>query len=460
MNLEKAQKVYKSIFVISCIIFLGCYISLIFNENVWTDEAYTIRLIRKNTLTQIIAGTADDVHPPLYYLMLKVFISIFGDSMITYKLFSIVPLILCYILAGTRIKRYWGNNTAILFIFFINAIPCLLEYVVQIRMYSWAMFWVTWAAVSAFGVYTERGISDHIQLIIAAIGACYTHNYAMLSCVCIYAILAIFMIKSPRQWLISGIVVALFYSPWLFILYQQTTNRIGNYWIEPVTVRTVISYVEYLFGSDIPYSPWMLVILCLMALIQCLKNIKMDRVKALSAICMFTVPVVIALIGIIVSIVVTPFFIARYLVPCVGLLALFLAISYGGQKTDLKILLILFCCVMFVSAYKINYTKEYESTKTEELLNYMNQNMGENDYILYNYDVYGFIYQIYFDEERTIFLEDMDFSRDFDTLWFFDSCVTPWLDSQTLENYQLQKEFIGRMGIEQNEFSLYRITHK
>lgn len=460
MNLEKAQKVYKSIFVISCIIFLGCYISLIFNENVWTDEAYSIRLIRKNTLMQIIAATADDVHPPLYYLMLKVFISIFGDSMITYKLFSIVPLVLCYVLAGTRIKRYWGNNTAILFIFFINAVPCLLEYVVQIRMYSWAMFWVTWAAVSAFGVYKERGISDHIQLIIAALGACYTHNYAMLSCVCIYAFLAIFMIKSPRQWLISGIVVALFYSPWLFILYQQTTNRIGNYWIEPVTVRTVISYVEYLFGSDIPYSPWMLVILCLMALIQCLKNIKMDRVKALSAICMFTVPVVIALIGIIVSIVVTPFFIARYLVPCVGLLVLFLAISYGGQKTDLKILLILFCCVMFVSAYKINYTKEYESTKTEELLNYMNQNMGENDYILYNYDIYGFIYQIYFDEERTIFLGDMDFSRDFDTLWFFDSCVTPWLDSQTLENYQLQKEFIGRMGIEQNEFSLYRITHK
>ena len=314
MNLEKAQKVYKSIFVISCIIFLGCYISLIFNENVWTDEAYTIRLIRKNTLTQIIAATADDVHPPLYYLMLKVFISIFGDSMITYKLFSIVPLILCYILAGTRIKRYWGNNTAILFIFFINAIPSLLEYVVQIRMYSWAMFWVTWAAVSAFGVYKERRISDHIQLIIAALGACYTHNYAMLSCVCIYAFLAIFMIKSPRQWSISGIVVALFYSPWLFILYQQTTNRIGNYWIEPVTVRTVISYVEYLFGSDIPYSPWMLGILCLMTLIQCLKSINMDRVKALSAICMFTVPVVIALIGIIVSIVVTPFFIARYLV--------------------------------------------------------------------------------------------------------------------------------------------------
>lgn len=197
-----------------------------------------------------------------------------------------------------------------------------------------------------------------------------------------------------------------------------------------------------------------------MAIVQCVKSIREKKESGAVGVCMLGIPVLTALLGIIVSIAVTPFFIARYLIPCAGLLALFLAISFGECRTELKVLLILFCCVMFVSAYRINYAKEYENTKTQELLDYMNQNMGENDYILYNYEIYGFIYQIYFDEERTIFLGDMDFSTDYDTLWFFDSCVTPWLDSQTLENYQLQKEFIGRMGIEQNEFSLYKITHK
>lgn len=460
MKTQKSQKIYWILFGITCLLFCGLYISLIFNQNIWTDEAYTIQLIRENSFTGIITGTANDVHPPLYYLMLKIFINVFGDSIPVYKLFSICPLILCFVLAGTKIRKYWGEQTSLLFVFFINAIPCLLEYVIQIRMYSWALLWVTWAAVSAYGVYRERGISNQLQLTMATLLACYTHNYAMISCVIIYGILAVTLLRKPKQWLISGVIVAVCYIPWLLVLYQQTMNRIGNYWIDPVTGKEIVGYTGFLFDSSIPYSSWMLGLLCIMAVVQCVKATRAKEERGAVALCMLGVPLLTATIGIIVSIVVTPFFIARYLIPCIGLLALFLAISFGGQKTDLKILLILFSCVMFVSAYRINYTKEYESTRTQELLDYMNENMGENDYILYNYEIYGFIYQIYFDEERTIFLGNMDFSQDFDTLWFFDSCVTPWLDSQTLENYQLQKEFIGRMGIEQNEFSLYRITHK
>jgi len=103
--------------------------------------------------------------------------------------------------------------------------------------------------------------------------------------------------------------------------------------------------------------------------------------------------------------------------------------------------------------------KEYESTHTEELLNYLDDNMGENDYIVYNYEAYGFIYEIYFDEERTVFLNDMDFSQDFEQIWFFDSALTPWLSQQVLDENGLKKEFVARMGIEQNDFALYRIYH-
>lgn len=45
------------------------YISLIFNHNIWTDEAFTLQLLEQN-ITGILEGTARDVHPPLYYLSL------------------------------------------------------------------------------------------------------------------------------------------------------------------------------------------------------------------------------------------------------------------------------------------------------------------------------------------------------------------------------------------------------
>ena len=118
MKTQKSQKIYWILFGITCLLFCGLYISLIFNQNIWTDEAYTIQLIRENSFTGIITGTANDVHPPLYYLMLKIFINVFGDSIPVYKLFSICPLILCFVLAGTKIRKYWGEQTSLLFVFF------------------------------------------------------------------------------------------------------------------------------------------------------------------------------------------------------------------------------------------------------------------------------------------------------------------------------------------------------
>ena len=58
--------------------FTVLYISLLFNHNIWTDEAFTLQLIKGN-VRDIIEGTARDVHPPLYYLYAKLFRVFLGD---------------------------------------------------------------------------------------------------------------------------------------------------------------------------------------------------------------------------------------------------------------------------------------------------------------------------------------------------------------------------------------------
>ena len=264
-------------------------------------------------------------------------------------------MVLCLGLAGTQIKKYWGEYVAILFIFFVNGIPCLLEYVIQIRMYSWTLFWVTWAGVSAYGVYKEQGKSNQIQLIIATLCACYTHNYAMISCVCIYLVLALVMLKSPKQWMISGSLISICYVPWLVVLYHQTAERVGNYWIKPVTRQEIPEDFKFLFASDIPYSEWMIVFLFGLGIYQSIKDIMENKESGAVALYILSIPIVTAIIGVVVSVLVTPFFIARYLIPCVGLLALFLAISFGRGRMDMKILLVIFSCIIFISAYRINY---------------------------------------------------------------------------------------------------------
>ena len=455
--------------VMLILLFTAMYISLIFNKNIWTDEAYTIELVRENSFPGIIRNTAVDVHPPLYYLIAKCFVLLLGDAFWVYKAVSIVPMVLTMVLV-CLFGKLWRSEeeTTVLAIVMLNAVPCVLEYAVQIRMYSWALFFVTWAGLSAYAMCVSDSLrmqkNSCIQLTAACILGCYTHTYAMLSCVCIDIILCIYALLCGmrrqdygllKKCLVSGCVVSVCYLPWLVVLVRQTMSRIENYWIDPVTWEVIRQYPGYLFASRLPGSAALYLILCGAAVLICVRL----RREGIAALLMLAVPVMTALIGIVVSIVVTPFFIARYLVPCMGLFALFLALAFRREQKAVRTLLGVFGFLMVLNAYQKNFEMEYHSTHTDELLQYMDENLGQKDLIAYNFEAYGFIYNIYF-PDRTQFLSDVDFAGDFDSIWYFDSCVTPWLDTQVLEQHGLEKEFVMTTGIEQNEFQLYHIRHK
>lgn len=175
------------------------YCSLILNQNIWTDEAFTIELTRQNGLLEIIRQTAIDVHPPLYYLIVKIFISLFGSSFQVYKLVSILPMLLTMLLSMTHIRPWFGAARAVLFLIFLNAIPCVMEYSVQIRMYSWCIFFITLAGLSAYGVYTQGTFRQYCILTLAALCACYTHNFAMISAVFLYILLGIALVSGKNS---------------------------------------------------------------------------------------------------------------------------------------------------------------------------------------------------------------------------------------------------------------------
>jgi uncharacterized membrane protein len=461
---KKSDAKYNAIIVLLICIFSLSYISLIFNNNLWTDEAYTVELVSGNSIWGIISGTANDVHPPLYYIIAKVFISIFGSSIQVYKIVSVIPMFLTMLMGLIFVTKWFGGRAGILFILFVNAIPCVLEYAVQVRMYSLAIFFVTLSSLMAYKVFECDNVRYYVALSIAVLCACYVHNFAMISVFFIFIILGILLLikerKFPIKWFVSGISIAILYLPWLLVLYRQTTVRVDNYWIEPVTLETVLGYPNDIFGSRIPYSTAMFVIICLFALVASIVRLvrRHDKVSGFSILLMF-VPILTATVGIVVSVLVTPFFIARYIIPCMGILAISLAVSYCHESNFSFCMLCVFLVIMYGNSYYTNYVDEYKSTHTQELLDYLDENMGENDVIVYNYSLYGFIYRCYFDDEKLSYIEDFDFNSDYENIWFFDSCNNnPNITDEMLTQYSLSKEFIASLGIEQNDFILYKIT--
>ena len=93
-------------------------VSLIFSCGIWFDESYTLALI-KHDYSDIIAILKDDMHPPLYFLGLKVFCGVFGYSLAATKAFSAIGFLLTLVLGCTIIKSDFGGKTALAYELFL-----------------------------------------------------------------------------------------------------------------------------------------------------------------------------------------------------------------------------------------------------------------------------------------------------------------------------------------------------
>lgn len=182
------------------IVFCGTilYLLLLGGKYIWADEAYTFAILR-HSYSEMCHITAGDVHPPLYYILLKFFIQPFGYSQAAAKVFSIVPYLMILIMGGIQTKKLFGKKVSFLFMGLFLLFPALLQYAVEIRMYSLAALFVFLCGVYAYRCYEINHLSDWCILLISGIGACYTHYFAMVSVGIIYLLLFFGGGKEKRQ---------------------------------------------------------------------------------------------------------------------------------------------------------------------------------------------------------------------------------------------------------------------
>ena len=68
-----------------------------FHNNLWFDECYSAGLAR-HTFGEIWTIGGNDVHPILYYWMLRIVYLLTGGSIMAYKIFSVIPIVIMIIL--------------------------------------------------------------------------------------------------------------------------------------------------------------------------------------------------------------------------------------------------------------------------------------------------------------------------------------------------------------------------
>ncbi len=334
---------------ITILLYTVSFISLLFsvmtllNNVVWADEICSLAMI-KNTFRNILVINANDVHPPLYYLSLKTFVDylklIFTNVNYIFvsKIFSFIPFILLLVLINTRYRKKFGLLTSSIITVLITIMPQIMMNNVEIRMYSWGMALVAFAFTFMADALEKNNKKSWILLTLFSILAVYIHFYACLTMFFIYLAVLIYTFVCNKNLfkkiLISGIIVAIAFTPWLIVIVKHLTESGSAFWISPITLSTIVDYVEYVISpsseSIILNVVLMLsvILMSLYAFYKFIKNNNDKNEKFFISLGIFTLTLIV-LTGILVSIIFNPLFVSRYMYFAIGIFWISLGIIYG-----------------------------------------------------------------------------------------------------------------------------------
>ncbi len=381
------------IFYVLPIILLLISFSTIFSNDIWGDENYSLQLI-KLSYVDGINRTSWDVHPPLYYIILKSLVDFFSDivpnPIWTAKFASLIPHIILLVLGFTIIKKKYGIVTAFLFNMFSLGMPALMGSSTEIRMYSWGMLFVTLAFLSSLEIYkTESEKKYYILLTLFSAFASYCHYFACAASIVIYIeIFIYFIIKKDKKRVIrtfiSGLGVAIIYLPWIFVFIRQLLVVSADYWIDPITPYTVMKNLIFLFDSTNKIVRTGCFLLFVVAFIGILLEIKSR--KNIESICGFGVWFGTIFLGVVLSLIIRPIFVSRYVIVTAMCFWFAVAFSINNLKVDwLKT-----CSVLATVALSIVVTKEfldleaYYQNGTNNVLAFLDENIDSARYVITN----------------------------------------------------------------------------
>ena len=488
------------------LVFLIALISNCFIDNVWFDEVFSLYII-DNSFVDLIKNTALDVHPPLYYLILKFFVEIITfvfpaiNVVVVAKFISLLSFVLLFFFIYFVASKEFPKIVTGLLLLMFFAFNGLEDLTIEIRMYGYSALFLFICFFYTLRIIKYDGkIKDWILFVVFFECSAYTHNFSMIAAVMLALFLLIYFVFCDRKKLLKTflfvMLCAVLYLPWFIVLIKQITTIHGNYWIEYTPILGIVKYLFYfeLFKlPDLIIYPLVYAFLIL-TLILFVLNCRSKRIEKKTKWVLsigFFVTVMFFVFGILTSIAMDPIFIERY-TNCIFALfymsalynfyLFFMATIKLSSFKKFQIIASIFLCVFviyFVSAGIVNLVdvrkenkhKQNQYVKLETIL--QDYEFDNLQLIFDNNMVQDIVEYRYFDSETLSFgfksgycdyingyshkpssiAEIESFANGCDMLFF--SCYTN-VESVFSEN--IKTELIDRLAIGNDMVDLYLLT--
>ena len=394
MMKERLNRIIYYLIPIILVLLAACGI---FTNSMWADEVFTVELL-SHPFKEIIKIAILDVHPPLYYLIYLLFYKISGfifhyDIVYVGKFVSVIPFIVLLIINFTYTKKKYGKNISFIFNVLICGMPHMMQYALELRMYSYALLFVTITFLVSLSIKENPGnYLKWFLLTFFSVLSLYTHYFAGLACVVVFIELLIFFIKEKySQGIINvflfGIMIVAFFSPWLIVFIRQVIKVNKLYWILPITFVDIIKCLSIFFTYNSITSSILSFLLITLAIIGIYKLKVKNRNEIIGGIFVYLFTFIVCLF---ISFFIKPILVPRYLIVTAGCFYFSLAFGINKIISDFnyrKISKITYILLVFIALFTNTYCLAYKyknTIVTNNTLNCLNEIIKDDDTIVYN----------------------------------------------------------------------------
>jgi len=201
-------------------------------EALWYDEVFSI-LVARLPLPQLLAATAGDVHPPLYYLLLKAWLWCWAALPVeaAARSFSLYLSLITLILFGMALQRL-GLSLKQMAVAGILAVyfPSLIYFAAEARMYALLEFEVL---AGLLALTSKRWWVRIFGGGLALGSLAWTHNVGLFYAATLAGMTLILRWKQPRvigELATAGTLAAVAWLPWAVVLLNQIKVAQAGYW--------------------------------------------------------------------------------------------------------------------------------------------------------------------------------------------------------------------------------------
>lgn len=249
----------KTLLFLTAILTIGLALRLYHNTDIslWHDEAFSVLLL-KYSWGEMMQRIALDVHPPMYYIALRIWHYVFGDSLLALRGFSIFFGLATALGGYALVKAAFKNNKAALLTSLLIAVnPFQIQYATEARMYTFGAFFLLLAAFALIKALDRQKsenkndnavIAYYLLFAMSVSVIILTHYYLLFTAaaLCTYALLYhlyYYRGNIRRYWLLFAAYcfIALSFLPWLKTFLFQYKQVGAGYWIPPMDVWSIPS---------------------------------------------------------------------------------------------------------------------------------------------------------------------------------------------------------------------------